>query len=127
MNKSDMIVGDACVVFYVDKWLRAEFIKQPLNDTVKVCLVDFGTIVIVKVSLCRYILNYFCSMPKRCYVGALEFIDPINNRDMELKLVQNFCTMANDKPLVGMVIKVDLKVRLAFLTALLLSMKLIFF
>lgn len=105
-----MIVGNACIVCHNDKWLRAEFIEKPVNDTIKVCFVDYGTIDVVSTSQCHYISKYFSAIPKCCYPGALESIDPIDNSDIELALVQSFCELIRNKPLAGLVTEVDRKV-----------------
>lgn len=114
MNKTEMIEGNACAALYKNKWMRAEFIERPVDDKVKVCFVDFGTIDVINVSQCRYLKHIFSSIPKICYPGALEFIQPIKNQEIEQKLVQSFCKMVQDKPLVGFVINVDYEVGSSF-------------
>lgn len=106
-----MIAGKHCVVFYKNKWLRAEFVEKPMANKVKVCFVDYGTIDIVATSQCRLIKKYFSTIPKRCFSGALEFIKPIENRDVELRLVHRFNELVRDKQLIGFVKKVDHKVK----------------
>lgn len=105
-----MIVGGACVVFHKRKWLRAEFIERPVNGEIKVCFVDYGTIDVVATSECLYINHHFSSIPKWCYAGALEFIEPIDDRNIEVKLTHHFCNMVKNKPLVGFMKTVDQEV-----------------
>lgn len=111
MKVSEMVAGNACLVSYKNKIVRAEFMEAPINDKVKVCFVDYGTMNFVGIAECYRIKKYFSSIPKRCFPGALDLIEPIESSDKELKIIQRFCKMVRDKPLVGFVTKVDVKVR----------------
>lgn len=110
MKESEMIVGNACVAFYKNKWLRAEFLDKPIDKTIRVCFVDYGTIDVVQISKCRQISEYFSSIPKFCFPGVLDFMKKIENPDKELSLVRRFCEMVRNKPLIGYVNEVDYNV-----------------
>lgn len=111
-----MIAGNVCAVSYENNWLRAEFLEAPVNDQIKVCFVDYGTIDEVGIEQCHHMSEDFSSIPRLCYPGSLEFIAPIDNPFTEMELVLNFRKMVRHKPLAGHVTKVDYKVRLAFST-----------
>lgn len=111
MNDWEMVAGNACAVSHENKWLRAELIDKPVNSKIKVCFVDYGTIDVVDITQCRLINKYFSSIPRLCFPGALEFIEPFESVDKELKLVQHFCEMVRNKSLVGLVETVDHTVR----------------
>lgn len=112
MNTSEMIVGSACLVSYRDKVLRAEFMEEPENDKVKVCLVDYGTFAVVDVTVCRRIYKYFTTIPKRCYPGALILIQPTGNEEKDRIVVQRFCEIVRGKLLWGYVSELDHAVRI---------------
>lgn len=111
MLASEMIAGNACLVSYNDKVLRAEFKVKPLNREMRICLVDYGTTVVVDISQCRRINKYFAAIPKRCFPGALELIEPNIDNDDGSTLVERFCEMVQNRPLCGYVSKVDRAVR----------------
>lgn len=105
-----MIPGNACAVSYKNKWFRAEMLEAPANDKIKVCFVDYGTIDDVGIAQCYYLSKDFTSIPKLCYPGTLECIDKTENPFIASKLVRHFSKMVQNKPLAGVVTKVDYKV-----------------
>lgn len=108
------IPGNYCVVLYKGNWLRAEIIKKTTDDMVKVYFVDFGTIDVVPMSQCREMFTNVFKIPKQCYCGSLEFVEPIANREIEREVTGSFCEMVRNVPLVGVIMKVNQTVSFFF-------------
>lgn len=68
--------GYACAALYTGLWHRGEFIGPVENGKVSIFFVDYGTVDEVNIGDIRYLLSSFCSLPKLCHRGTLDFIKP---------------------------------------------------
>lgn len=97
-----------CAVFYPNKWCRAEVITPPDDSyRLKLLFVDYGTIEYVSVETLHYISKDLCKIPRLCHRGALAFINPCVNYEIEQKIVKTFCELVADIPLVAVFSHID--------------------
>lgn len=110
IEKPHIKKGYACAAMYEKIWHRAEIIEEPKRESVKVFFVDYGTIGEVAIKDLRYLLDTFCSIPKLCYRGTLDFVKPINCR-WDTEATSFFISLIEDVKLVAGVSEIDCKVR----------------
>lgn len=79
---------------------------EPKNGFVKIFFVDYGTVDDVSVRDVRYILNIFCSAPKMCYRGTLDFIKPKSNR-WDVETTTFFINLIENKKLIAGVSEIN--------------------
>lgn len=97
-----------CASFVSDRWLRAEVLSPPdENDRLKLLFVDFGTIDYVPVKNIRYLLSESCEIRRLCHRGILDFVEPVVDYKIELKIIKKFCEMVSNRSLVAVISDVD--------------------
>ncbi|XP_037047610.1 uncharacterized protein LOC119082251 [Bradysia coprophila] len=100
IRRSEIQIGHVCAAFYANKWSRAEILSHD-DDRLKLLFVDYGTIDYVSIEDTRYLYADVCEIPRLCHRGALAFLEPLRNNQLEQKIIKIFCEMVADRSLIA--------------------------
>lgn len=106
-----MTKGYVCAAMYANMWHRGEIIGSVEDGKVGIFFVDYGTVDQVKIGCVRYLLNSFCTLPKLCHRGTLDFIKPRNtDQRWTVDATTFLISLVQDKKLSAGITEIDSKV-----------------
>ncbi|KNC29642.1 hypothetical protein FF38_08672 [Lucilia cuprina] len=68
--------GQVCAACYNGLWHRAEIVAPPVNTTIKVSFMDYGTVTEVEIENIKFLASYFAQLPAQALRGCLSHIKP---------------------------------------------------
>uniref|UniRef100_A0A1I8NSS4 HTH OST-type domain-containing protein n=1 Tax=Stomoxys calcitrans TaxID=35570 RepID=A0A1I8NSS4_STOCA len=68
--------GQICAALFNGMWHRGEIVAPPVNNTVKVSFVDYGTVCEVDICDVKYLCTCFSQLPAQALRGCLSHIIP---------------------------------------------------
>ncbi|XP_037828317.1 tudor domain-containing protein 5 isoform X2 [Lucilia sericata] len=68
--------GQVCAACYNGLWHRAEIVAPPVNTTIKVSFMDYGTVTEVGIENIKFLASYFAQLPAQALRGCLSHIKP---------------------------------------------------